>query len=318
MMNLLSKMSDRVRLLGALADPTRLRILSALKETELSVAELQEVLGVGQSRISNHLSLLKGVGLVRDRREGQKAYYRRAEAPSGALREAWSFAEGAAAELATKARDVEALRLVLSQRQEKSKRYFDAVAGRLGKKYCPGRSWEAVGRLLLALAPRETFADLGAGEGLISQLLAARAKKVIAVDNSPRMVEVGRDLAKRSGLRNLEYRLGDLENPPIKPGSVDVAILSQALHHAVHPPKALDAAFKILRPGGRVLILDLAEHSFEAARELYADIWLGFAPVDLGRMMREAGFEGVSVEIVAREKEGPGFQTLLAVGHKPD
>ena len=310
-------MSDRVRLLGALADPTRLRILFALKETELSVAELQEVLGVGQSRISNHLSLLKGVGLVRDRREGQRSYYRRGEAPSVALKEAWSFAEGAAMELATKARDSEALRLVLSHRQEKSKRYFDAVAGRLGKKYCPGRSWEAVGRLLLALAPRETFADLGAGEGLISQLLAARAKKVIAVDNSPRMVEVGRDLAKRSGLKNLEYRLGDLENPPIKPGSVDVAILSQALHHAVHPPKALEAAFKILHPGGRVLILDLAEHNFEAARELYADVWLGFAPADLGKMMREAGFEGVSVEIVAREKEGPGFQTILAVGHKP-
>lgn len=303
--------------MGALADPTRLRILYALKENELSVAELQEVLGVGQSRISNHLSLLKGVGLVRDRREGQKAYYRRAEVPSGALKEAWAFAEGAAAELATKSRDTESLHLVLSHRQEKSKRYFDAVAGRLGKKYCPGRSWEAVGRLLLALAPRETFADLGAGEGLISQLLAARAKKVIAVDNSPRMVEVGSDLAKRSGLKNLEYRLGDLENPPIKAGSVDVTILSQALHHAVQPPKALEAAFKILRPGGRVLILDLVEHNFEAARELYADVWLGFAPSDLGRMMREAGFEGVSVEIVAREKEGPGFQTLLAVGHKP-
>jgi ArsR family transcriptional regulator len=310
-------MSDRVRLLGALADPTRLRILYALKENELSVAELQEVLGVGQSRISNHLSLLKGVGLVRDRREGQKAYYRRAEAAAGALKESWAFAEGAAAELATKSRDTDSLRLVLSHRQEKSKRYFDAVAGRLGKKYCPGRSWEAVGRLLLALAPRETFADLGAGEGLISQLLAARAKKVIAVDNSPRMVEVGSDLAKRSGLKNLEYRLGDLENPPIKAGSVDVAILSQALHHAIQPPKALEAAWKILRPGGRVLILDLVEHNFEAARELYADVWLGFAPSDLGRMMREAGFEGISVEIVAREKEGPGFQTLLAVGHKP-
>ncbi|NBS54301.1 methyltransferase domain-containing protein [bacterium] len=310
-------MSDRVRLLGALADPTRLRILFALKENELSVAELQEVLGVGQSRISNHLSLLKGVGLVRDRREGQRSYYRRGEAPSAALKEAWSFAEGTATELATKSRDSEALRLVLSHRQEKSRRYFDAVAGRLGKKYCPGRSWEAVGRLLLALAPRETFADLGAGEGLISQLLAARAKKVIAVDNSPRMVEVGRDLARRSGLKNLEYRLGDLENPPIKPGSVDVAILSQALHHATHPPKALEAAFKILRPGGRVLILDLAEHNFEAAREVYADVWLGFAPADLGKMIREAGFEGVAVEIVAREKEGHGFQTILAVGHKP-
>ena len=306
-------MSNRVRLLGALADPTRLRILSALRENELSVAELQEVLGIGQSRISNHLSQLKSVGLLRDRREGQKAYYRRAEVG----REIWSFAEGAASELATQGRDGEALRRVLGQRQEKSKRYFDAVAGRLGKKYCPGRSWEAVGRLLLALAPRQVYADLGAGEGLISQLLAARAKKVIAVDHSPRMVEVGRDLAKRSGLKNLEYRQGDMEQPPIRPGSVDVVILSQALHHAVHPPRALEAAWKILRPGGTVLILDLVEHSFEAAREMYADVWLGFAPAELSRLLREAGFEGNTVEVVAKEKEGPGFQTLLAVGMKP-
>lgn len=306
-------MSNRVRLLGALADPTRLRILSALRENELSVAELQEVLGIGQSRISNHLSQLKSVGLLRDRREGQKAYYRRAEVG----REIWSLAEGAASELGTQGRDGEALRRVLGQRQEKSKRYFDAVAGRLGKKYCPGRSWEAVGRLLLALAPRQVYADLGAGEGLISQLLAARAKKVIAVDHSPRMVEVGRDLAKRSGLKNLEYRQGDMEQPPIRPGSVDVVILSQALHHAVHPPRALEAAWKILRPGGTVLILDLVEHTFEAAREMYADVWLGFSPAELSRLLREAGFEGNTVEVVAKEKEGPGFQTLLAVGMKP-
>ena len=307
-------MSNRVRLLGALADPTRLRILAALRENELSVAELQEVLGVGQSRISNHLSQLKSVGLLRDRREGQKAYYRRAEMG----REIWSLAEGAESELGTHGRDGEALRRVLGQRQEKSKRYFDAVAGRLGKKYCPGRSWEAVGRLLLTLAPRQVYADLGAGEGLISQLLAARAKKVIAVDHSPRMVEVGRDLAKRSGLKNLEYRQGDMEQPPIRPGSVDVAILSQAFHHAVHPPRALEAAWKILRPGGTLLVLDLVEHAFEAAREMYADVWLGFAPVELSRLMREAGFEGITVEVVAKEKEGPGFQTLLAVGNRPD
>jgi ArsR family transcriptional regulator len=307
-------MSHRVKLLSALADPTRLRILAALRENELSVAELQEVLGIGQSRISNHLAQLKSVGLLRDRREGQKAYYRRAEMG----RDIWSLAEGAAGELGTQARDGEALRRVLGQRQEKSKRYFDAVAGRLGKKYCPGRSWEAVGRLLLALAPRQVYADLGAGEGLISQLLAARAKKVIAVDHSPRMVEVGRDLAKRSGLKNLEYRLGDMENPPIRPGSVDVAILSQALHHAVHPPRVLEAAWKILRPGGTLLTLDLVEHTFEAAREMYADVWLGFSPAELARLMREAKFEGVYVEVVAKEKEGPGFQTLLAAGNRPE
>jgi ArsR family transcriptional regulator len=132
------------------------------------------------------------------------------------------------------------------------------------------------------------------------------------------MVEVGRDLAKRSGLKNLEYRLGDMENPPIRPGSVDVAILSQALHHAVHPPRVLEAAWKILRPGGTLLILDLVEHTFEGAREMYADVWLGFSPAELARLMREAKFEGVSVEVVAKEKEGPGFQTLLAAGNRPE
>jgi ArsR family transcriptional regulator len=109
-----------------------------------------------------------------------------------------------------------------------------------------------------------------------------------------------------------------MEQPPIRPGSVDVAILSQALHHAVHPPRALEAAWKILRPGGTLLVLDLVEHAFEAAREMYADVWLGFAPVELSRLMREAGFEGITVEVVAKEKEGPGFQTLLAVGNRPD
>lgn len=239
-------MSHRVKLLSALADPTRLRILAALRENELSVAELQEVLGIGQSRISNHLSQQVGGFIARPKR-GAKGLL----SASGDGERDMVFGRGCGGELGTQARDGEALRRVLGQRQEKSKRYFDAVAGRLGKKYCPGRSWEAVGRLLLALAPRQVYADLGAGEGLISQLLAARAKKVIAVDHSPRMVEVGRDLAKRSGLKNLEYRLGDMENPPIRPGSVDVAILSQALHHSVHPPRVLEAAWKILRPGGR-------------------------------------------------------------------
>src|SRR6185312_16057004 len=122
------------------------------------------------------------------------------------------------------------------------------------KNYCPGRSWEAIGHLGLRLLPPVVVADLGAGEGLISQLLARRAKQVWCIDNSPRMVEVGTDLAKRNGLVNLAYKLGDIEQVPLPDKSVDVAILSQALHHAQHPQAAVSEAFRILRPGGQVLI----------------------------------------------------------------
>src|SRR5690606_32509257 len=108
-----------------------------------------------------------------------------------------------------------------------------------------------------------------AGEGTLSQLLARSAKKVIAIDNSEKMVEFGSGLAREHGFKNLEYRLGDIEDPPIEPESVDVALFSQALHHAASPARAVKAAHRMLRDGGRIIILDLASHSYEQARELY-------------------------------------------------
>ena len=152
-----------------------------------------------------------------------------------------------------------------------------------------------------ALAPRISDADW---------------EKVIAVDLSPKMVEFGRALAEKHHLPNLEYRLGDLEEPPIEPGTADLAIFSQALHHAEHPQRALEAAFRILKPGGRVIILDLLQHTFEEARELYADRWLGFAEVDLSSMLERAGFGGIDIVVADREEEAPRFQTLLAVAEK--
>src|ERR1700749_2349582 len=135
--------------------------------------------------------------------------------------------------------------------------------------------------MLFALVPPMVIADLGAGEGTISQLLAKRAKKVIAIDNSEKMVEYGSALAKKHGFANLEYRLGDIESPPIEPESLDLALLSQALHHPVSPARAVAAAHALLKTGGRVAILDLHAHQFEQARELYADTWLGFGEAQL-------------------------------------
>ena len=281
---------------------------------ELSVAELQEILGMAQSRISSQLAQLRQAGFVADRREGKKAFYSLRtglpprqfallRAAGDAVTDAPEFAE-----------DRGNLNRILQKRRRVAEQYFNLIAGRLGKGYCPGRSWEAIGHLALRLVPPIVVADLGAGEGLISQLIAHRARQVWCIDNSPRMVDVGTELARKNGLANLTYKLGDIESVPLPDHSVDMAILSQALHHAAHPQAAVNEAFRILRPGGQLAVLDLKEHTFEKARELYADIWLGFKETVLHGFLRQAGFQQVEVTVVSRETVDPCFETLLASG----
>jgi ArsR family transcriptional regulator len=130
------------------------------------------------------------------------------------------------------------------------------------------------------------------------------------------MVEVGTELAVKNGLANLAYKLGDIEAVPLPDASVDLAILSQALHHAQHPLRAVTEAHRILKPGGQILILDLAEHAFEKARDLYADVWLGFKESDLHGFLKRADFHHVEVTAVAKESTEPFFETLLASGLK--
>jgi ArsR family transcriptional regulator len=263
-----------------------------------------------------HLSHLKSAKLLQDRREGQRAYYRLKEALPSDLQSILTIAFQAALELPTAESDSESLQLILKKRTQETEKYFNTLAGRLGKNYCPGRSWEAVGHLLLHLVPPLVIADLGAGEGLISQLLARHAKKVIAIDNSPKMVEVGKELARQNKLTNLEYRLGDMENPPIRAGSVDVAIFSQALHHASQPEQTISACHRILKPGGKLIILDLNQHNFDKAHKLYADVWLGFAETDLRSIIQKARFKDIHVNIVSKESSPPHFQTILATAKK--
>jgi ubiquinone/menaquinone biosynthesis C-methylase UbiE len=209
-------------------------------------------------------------------------------------------------------RDRTALKLVLRKRQDKAREYFDALAGRFGRSYVPGRSWQALAHSLIALLPPLTVADLGAGEGTLAQLLAKKARKVIAIDNSPKMVEFGGKLARAHGFKNLEYRLGDLEDPPIDASSVDLAFFSQALHHAIRPERAIASAYRMLRNGGRIIILDLLSHRFEKARDLYADHWLGFSESELHDFLERVGFKQIDVRVVSREKQNPHFQTIFA------
>jgi SAM-dependent methyltransferase/biotin operon repressor len=298
--------------LKLLTDPTRLRILLLLDVEALSVADLQELLGMGQSRISTQLSQLKAGGLVTDERSGKHNFYRSEMAP-----ELCSLAKQAAEEVPEVEKDLAALRHLQRKRRDKTRAYFDELAGRFGKDYVPGRSWKGLAEALLKVTNQGVVADLGAGEGTLAQMLARQAERVIAVDLSPKMVEFGRELAVKHELPNLEYRLGDIEEPPLEDGSVDLAFLSQALHHAGSPEKALAQAFRIVKPGGRLVVLDLLQHNFEQARELYADVWLGFSEGELAAMLEKAGFVDIETAVVDREPEPPHFQTLLAVAKKP-
>jgi ubiquinone/menaquinone biosynthesis C-methylase UbiE/DNA-binding HxlR family transcriptional regulator len=312
-------MPSIIKILRVVADPNRLRILLLLRAEELSVAELQEILVMGQSTISTHLSQLKQAGLVEDRRTGKSNLYRLAStsANSGGGSVLDQLLDRAEEEIPEAARDQAAARRVVKKRQDKMRSFFDSVAGRLGRDYVPGKSWKGVAEALLRLMPPMAIADLGAGEGAFALLLAQRARKVIAVDNSAKMIEVGREQAQRNGVKNIEFRLGDMEEVPIKTGSVDLVFFSQSLHHALHPERAAAEAWRILASGGRVVILDLVQHRFEEARELYADEWLGFSEAELESMLEKAGFKNIQTSVVHKEAETPQFQTLLAIGGKP-
>jgi len=310
-------MSDPWETLRLLAEPTRSRILHLLQRGELAVGELQEILGLPQSRISTHLALLRKARLVNDRRDGKKSFYSLARDLPASVAGIVDAALAASAREPKSAADQRALQRIVEKRRQKAEQHFNLVADRLGRNYCPGRSWEAIGQMLFLLTPRVRIADLGAGDGTLSRLLARQAESVHCVDNSPRMVQVGRALAKKEHLRNLTYVLGNIEKVPLPDRSIDLALLSQALHHAENPRQALAEAFRILKPGGRLLILDLRAHRFEKARELYADRWLGFKENDLHDWIEEAGFSQSEVRVVAKEVKEPCFETVLATGMKP-
>ena len=305
-----------VKILRVVADPNRLRILLLLKAEELSVAELQEILVMGQSTISTHLSQLKTAGLVEDRRIGKNSLYR-LTTTSGGGGVLDKVLDEAAREIPEAVHDHATARRVVKKRQDKMRAFFDSVAGRLGKDYVPGKSWKSLAEALLRLMPPMVIADLGAGDGSFSLLLAQKAKSVIAIDSSAKMIEFAREQARRHHVKNIDYRLGDMEELPIDDESVDLVFFSQSLHHALHPQHAVAEAARILRPGGRIAILDLAKHRFEEAREMYADEWLGFSEAELESMLHTAGFEKAQTSIVYKEEKAPHFQTLLAVAERP-
>lgn len=307
-------MPSIVKMMRAAADPNRLRILLLLKEEELSVAELQEILVMGQSTISTHLSQLKQAGLAEDRRTGKSSLYRLSA--EGAETVIADLLAQARQEIPEASADRTAMGRVVRKRQDRMRAFFDSMAGRLGRDYVPGKSWKSLAEAFLRLLPPAIIADLGAGDGSFALMLSPGARRVIAVDSSEKMLEVGREQAQRSGAENVEFRQGDMEELPIDDAAVDLVFFSQSLHHAQHPARAVKEAWRILRPGGRIVILDLVRHRFEEARELYADEWLGFAESEIEETLAAAGFVDARASIVDKEPDGPQFQTLLATAQK--
>jgi SAM-dependent methyltransferase len=296
------------RLLG---DEARLRLLRVLARERLNVTELTGVLGLAQSGVSRHLGLLKDAALVAEERDGGFSFYRLAALdPTLQAMLAEQF-EASAADPAVRA-DEARLQEVLRLRKEN----FDAHAGpdtRDARQLVPGRSWAAWSRALGMLMPPLKVADLGCGEGYLTIEAARWASRVIAVDRSEAVLDRARALARRRRVSNVIWKKGQLEKLPIRDGTVDVAMLSQALHHAQDPARAVAEAIRVTAPGGRVLVLDLRSHGEEWVRAKLGDRRLGFDDDELQSLLRGAGLERVKVAVGAR-KTGDPFTVLIASG----
>jgi ArsR family transcriptional regulator len=304
-------------LLRLLGDETRLRLLRALSLEGLNVSELTAVLGLAQSGVSRHLGLLRDAGLVVEQRSGTFAWYRLApdaSEPNGDRAPLWNWlrAEFARVSAATKADDA---RLAEVRRMRKENFAQHGGAGERGQ-LVPGRSWAAWSRALGFLLPAVDVADLGCGEGYLAIEAAGWAKRVIAVDRSKDVLARAKALAARRKVRNITWKRGELDRLPIDDASIDVALLSQALHHATHPEAALAEARRILRPGGRVLVLELREHHEAWVRTTLGDRWLGFGDAELRGFLEGAGLTHVDVRVGAR-RSGDPFTVLVAAGTAP-
>ena len=304
---------ETLDLFKALSDEIRLRILRAVYTAELSVAELVSVLGLPQSTVSRHLKPLRDCALVSTRRDGTSVYYHRGDA---AREPALSnLLEHRLDAVVMASEDLASVHRVLDLRRERSRAFFDQIAGSYGTLTQPGGGWQPLAAGMAAGFQGREVADLGAGEGQLCLLLARYAARVFAVDQSPQMLGALTDGAREAGVaeRNTTAE-GDLEALPLEDASVDAAFLSQALHHAARPGQAIAEAARILRPGGILIVLDLLRHDQEWVREQWADQWLGFLPEELHSWMNEAGLAPGSTDALSGST--PELSVLLATAIK--
>jgi ArsR family transcriptional regulator len=308
-----------------LNDPLRLRILALLEREELAVHELVAVLGAPQSTVSRHLAILREAGLVRDRREGTSSYVRLVLPGERAWREAWQLARRSFVDDPIAATDAEALDELLEQRALRSREWFDSV----------GPEWDRLRRVfhddvqraraIGKLVPRGMrVADIGTGTGILALELAHAGVHVIAIDHSQRMLNAARGKLDASGCAAVELRKGEATALPLADGEVDAALAHMVLHYVASPPEAVREMTRVVRAGGRVVIVDFVRDDDQPRdrdwmRKDLGVLWQGFTADAVRGWMTEAGLLDVTVEVHAPTAPGndlPG--TFIASGHRPD
>jgi ArsR family transcriptional regulator len=291
--------------LRLLSDPVRLRILRVLARHELAAGEVAQALAVAPSTVSKHLALLRDAGVIVERRDGRHVH---SSVPPSARTDArWAPVLARVADAPDPAGDLARLDDVLRARREAR----DAGTGRA---FVPGRSWTAWARALGCLVPQGLrVADLGCGDGALAVEIGRFAAEVVGYDRSEAILRGARALAERRRARNVRFETSDFASLPVPARPFDVAVFSQSLNAAPDPAAALASARRLLRPGGRVLVLDLFPHREVWVRTRLGHQHLGFAPAELRRMLRRAGFREVAVERVAG-RAGDPFKVVLATG----
>lgn len=303
--------NDLCRVLG---DPTRVRMLAVLAHESLSVAELTQVTGLAQSRVSTHLGRLKEAGLVEVRREGTASYYSAsAEGRRPEVEAVWRVLESHMDDPLLDSDRERASALVLARDSDAS--WSASIAGHMERYYSPGRTWQASARAFVGLARLGDVLDVASGDGALSELIAPRARSLTCLDISAKVVAAGAErLARFSHARFVE---GDMHALPFADESFDEVLLMNALTYARDPEGVVVEAARVLRPGGLVIGGTLARHRHEQAVTPYGHVRLGFAPDELLRWMSDAGLEVRLCEVTHTERRAPHFEIITLHAEKP-
>ncbi|HEX4871132.1 MAG TPA: metalloregulator ArsR/SmtB family transcription factor [Nevskiaceae bacterium] len=295
-----------------LADGSRLRLLALLEAEALSVAELTEITGLAQSRVSTHLAKLKRAGLVQDQRQGNAALYSLRHEGAEAATGLWALLRGQVDDARLRLDRERASEVVRARKQGQT--WAETVAGRMELHYSPGRTWEATARALIGLLRLGRVLDLASGDGVHAELIASQAEQVTCVDISPTVIAAARRrLAK---VANVDFHQGDMHRLPFADASFDHVLALHALAYSADPAALFAEISRLLRPGGRVVIAALNRHRHEEAMRAYDHLNLGITPRALQAALLKAGLSVERCTLAARETRPPYFEVITALARR--
>jgi len=304
--------SPSIKLFKILADETRIKLLAVLRSGEFTVSELVSILELHQSNISRHLSQLRELDLLQDRREGTLAYYRWSESLHSSP-ELLKILDEMASQLSDILQLNAKVEEVLEQRRSQSEDFFERIAGKYRQLVEPGGSAQALTAAFAGLLGAARAVDIGCGEGDLTLLLARGCKEVISIDRSAKMLKVVEERCREAQLKNVKTKKAKMEQLPVEEKSADLVVMSQVLHHAAEPSRAIDEMARVLKVGGRFALLDLLAHDQEWTRERLGDLWLGFRPEQLVQWLTSAG---LTITYTTALPVDEGLPVLLYCGEK--